>query len=87
MFYSKKCGAIINVVIGKHKKRKASYAKANYAFIEFAHKDSVEVGLSYSFILLLHYIKQLAVDLMRQRDAHLGAGFQPGITGAGLGSK
>lgn len=40
-----------------------------------------------SFILLLHYIKQLAVDLMRQRDAHLGAGFQPGITGAGLGSK
>lgn len=40
-----------------------------------------------SFISLLHYIKQLAVDLMRQRDAHLGAGFQPGITGAGLGSK
>lgn len=40
-----------------------------------------------SFILLLHYIKQLAVDLMRQRDAHLGAGFQPSITGAGLGSK
>jgi Ran GTPase-activating protein (RanGAP) involved in mRNA processing and transport len=69
LFYSKKCGAITSITIEKHRKRKASFAKANYAFIEFAHKDSVE----------------LAVDLMRHHEAHLGVGFQPSITRAGIG--
>ena len=43
MFYSKKCGAIKSVKIEKHRKKKAAFAKANYALVEFAHKDSVEV--------------------------------------------
>ena len=50
MFYSKKCGAIKSVKIEKHRKKKAAFAKANYALVEFAHKDSVEV---YTIILLL----------------------------------
>ena len=44
MFYSKKCGAIKSVTIEKHRKKKTSFAKAKYALVEFAHKDSVEVG-------------------------------------------
>lgn len=43
MFYSKKCGAIKSVKIEKHRKKKASFNKAKYALVEFAHKDSVEV--------------------------------------------
>ena len=43
MFYSKKCGAIKSVKVEKHRKKKAAFAKANYALVEFAHKDSVEV--------------------------------------------
>ncbi len=43
MFYSKKCGAIKSVKIEKHRKRKATFDKAKYALVEFAHKDSVEV--------------------------------------------
>ena len=43
MFYSKKCGAIKSVKIEKHRKKKAAFAKAMYALVEFAHKDSVEV--------------------------------------------
>ena len=43
IFYSKKCGAIKSVKIEKHRKKKAAFAKANYALVEFAHKDSVEV--------------------------------------------
>ena len=43
LFYSKKCGAIRSVKIEKHRKKKAVFAKANYALVEFAHKDSVEV--------------------------------------------
>ena len=43
MFYSKKCGAIRSVTIEKHRKKKTSFAKAKYALVEFAHKDSVEV--------------------------------------------
>ena len=43
MFYSKKCGAIKSVKVEKHRKKKSAFAKANYALVEFAHKDSVEV--------------------------------------------
>ena len=43
MFYSKKCGAIKSVKMEKHRKKKATFAKAMYALVEFAHKDSVEV--------------------------------------------
>ena len=43
LFYSKKCGAITAVTIEKHRKKKAAFGKAKYAFVEFAHKDSVEV--------------------------------------------
>ncbi len=43
MFYSKKCGAIKSVTIEKHRKKKTSFAKAKYALVEFAHRDSVEV--------------------------------------------
>ena len=43
MFYSKKCGAIKSVTIEKHRKKKTAFAKAKYALVEFAHKDSVEV--------------------------------------------
>ena len=45
MFYSKKCGAIKSVKIERHRKKKAAFAKAMYALVEFAHKDSVEVEL------------------------------------------
>ena len=43
MFYTKKCGAITAVTTEKHIKKKAAFAKAKYALVEFAHKDSVEV--------------------------------------------
>ena len=43
MFYQSKCGAIKSVKIERHKKKKAGFAKAMYALVEFAHKDSVEV--------------------------------------------
>lgn len=56
MFYTKKCGAITAVTTEKHIKKKAAFAKAKYALVEFAHKDSVE----------------LAVDLMKQQDADIG---------------
>jgi hypothetical protein len=48
MFYSKKCGAIKSVKIEKHRKKKAAFAKANYALVEFAHKDSVEVNYNFT---------------------------------------
>ncbi len=50
MFYSKKCGAIKSVTIERHRKKKTSFAKAKYALVEFAHKDSVEVCGSRSAI-------------------------------------
>lgn len=56
LFYSKKCGAIKSVKIDVHKKKKAAFAKANYALVEFAHKDSVE----------------LAIDLVKRKEAHIG---------------
>ena len=43
MFYCKKWGAIKSVKIEKPRKKKAAFSKANYALVEFAHKDSVEV--------------------------------------------
>ena len=88
MFYSKKCGAIKSVKIEKHRKKKAAFAKANYALVEFAHKDSVEVHT-----IIINGIKiwqtssnslQLAVDLVRKKEAHIGAGYQPIISRAGL---
>ena len=44
MFYSNKCGAIKSVKIEKHRKKKTTFDKSKYALVEFAHKDSVEVG-------------------------------------------
>ncbi len=34
-----------------------------------------------------HSLTQLAIDLARRREAHIGAGYQPTISRAGLGSK
>ena len=88
MFYSKKCGAIKSVKIEKHRKKKAAFAKANYALVEFAHKDSVEVLLVVTLVKNnwqnLTNSLQLAVDLVRKREAHIGAGYQPIISRAGL---
>ena len=85
MFYSKKCGAIKSVKIEKHRKKKAAFAKANYALVEFAHKDSVEVYIiiGKKMTNLTNFL-QLAVDLVRKREAHIGAGYQPIISRAGL---
>lgn len=52
MFYSKKCGAIKSVTIEKHRKKKTSFAKAKYALVEFAHKDSMEVTTEYVVLLI-----------------------------------
>ena len=95
MFYSKKCGAIKSVKIEKHRKKKAAFAKANYALVEFAHKDSVEVYTYTPSSQFTSYVVrdwltliplQLAVDLVRKREAHIGAGYQPIISRAGLGA-
>ncbi len=94
MFYSKKCGAIKSVKIEKRQK-KATYDKAKYALVEFAHKDSVEVQLhtfvlththtyTHTHSLTLTHILQLAIDLMRKGEARIGAKCQPVISQAGL---
>ena len=55
LFYSKKCGAITAVTIEKHRKKKAAFGKAKYAFVEFAHKDSVEVCILVAGTCLLTF--------------------------------
>ena len=40
------------MTIEKHRKKKTSFAKAKYALVEFAHKDSVEVTTEYVVLLI-----------------------------------
>ncbi|KAL0492005.1 hypothetical protein AKO1_010097 [Acrasis kona] len=47
LFYSNKCGVCLNVNIFKHKE-KAVFAKGCYAFVEFAHPDSVQAAMRLS---------------------------------------
>ncbi len=65
MFYSKKCGAIKSVKIEKHRKRKATFDKAKYALVEFAHKDSVEVccGIKLMWMLLRKNLSNESMQL------------------------
>lgn len=89
LFYSKKCGAIKSVKIDVHKKKKAAFAKANYALVEFAHKDSVEV--KGTVVLCKPFLEkftpsQLAIDLVKKKEAYIGTN-QPLITRAGLSTK
>jgi hypothetical protein len=44
IFYTQKCGVCLNVSIYDFKKKK-SKAKAKYAFIEFAHQDSIKLSI------------------------------------------
>jgi NLR family CARD domain-containing protein 3 len=43
LFYSTKCGVCLNVSIYKHKTKK-SFTEGKYAFVEFAHVDSVKLA-------------------------------------------
>eukprot|EP01080_Neovahlkampfia_damariscottae_P005218 gene5218-8830_t len=43
LFYSTKCGVCLNVSIYKHKTKK-TFSEGKYAFVEFAHVDSVKLA-------------------------------------------
>jgi uncharacterized membrane protein YgcG len=47
LFYDAHCGVVLNVAIQDHK-TKTSPAKAQYAFVEFAHINSVTLALDLS---------------------------------------